>query len=102
MAEEIARRRGGQLPLGGPGSGRSDLVVLRMAKDQKRKMEQAAAAADLPVSSFIRQSVLREILRTLADEDERNDPEMRKYLDEQRRRSKSPRQRALAGRFEPK
>ena len=73
-----------------------------MAKNQKRKMEQAAAAADLPVSSFIRVSVLEKILRTLDDKDERSDPEMRKYLDAMRRKSKSPRMRARAGRFEPK
>jgi hypothetical protein len=45
---------------------------------------------------------LRKALRAIEDEDERNNPETREYLDAQRNNSKSPRQRALAGRFRPK
>lgn len=74
MPKEVAKRGPGQPPLGGPGSGPSDIMQVRMAKGHRRKTERAAAAADLPVASFIRLAVLEKILRTLHDEDEKMIP----------------------------
>jgi hypothetical protein len=57
-----------------------------MTKDMRRKTEQAAAAADLPLSAFIRKAVLTEILRRQHKEELHNDPAMRAYHAEKDRR----------------
>jgi hypothetical protein len=61
--EQQAEKRGRGRPSLGGGPGESDIVAARVSKDQRRKMQQTAAAADLSLSEFVRQSVLREILR---------------------------------------
>jgi hypothetical protein len=72
-----------------------------MAKGYRRKTQQAAAAADLPVSSFIRKAVLEKILRTLGEEELRNDPEMRAHHAEKDRRRQRGLCTACGGKLDP-
>jgi hypothetical protein len=90
-------RRLGQPSLDGT-PGESGFVLFRAPDLLRQKMKETAAAADITMSSFIRESVVKEILRR---QDEA-DPETKEYLRELRKKYPGARRRALAGRFEPK
>jgi hypothetical protein len=63
MPEEVAKRGPGRPPLGGPGAGPTPFVMIRMTKDQKQQMEQAAAAADLSASEILRLALEEKLAR---------------------------------------
>jgi hypothetical protein len=108
MPEEIAKRMG--RPRLGPGTGWSDPMSVRFPEGLRQKVEQTAENADITTSELVRRALdlytsreeLRKDLLKLYDEDEHNEPDLRKYRDDMRRKSKSARMRARAGRFEPK
>lgn len=70
-----------------------DIVPIRMSEEQKSAMQDAADRAQLTLSDYVRKSalwcaeqeVLMQMLREMDAERLRNDPEVRKYLDEQRK-----------------
>jgi hypothetical protein len=104
---QVKRRGPGRPSLGLSKEGH---VLVKMQPDLKRKMDQTAREREVSANELVRRAValycspeeLRADLQQLYDEDERNEPDLRKYRDDMRRNSKSPRVRARAGRSEPK
>lgn len=98
MPEKVVNRRGPPR-LDPTESGRSGLVAIRVAKGQRAKMEDAAERAAFNLSEFIRRSALwcttpERLNALMADHSHRedtNDPQMKAYRDELRR--KYPRRR---------